>query len=167
MVQRYKFESKSQPAVHRCAIQQRCFQWFKGTNLKANHNMNWPLLFPCRAVSNGSKVQIWKQITTLDGSKIALFIAVSNGSKVQIWKQITTWMIQRWRSRSCFQWFKGTNLKANHNAMRHSTALRWAVSNGSKVQIWKQITTRISSVFFPFSLFPMVQRYKFESKSQH
>ena len=40
------------------------------------------------------------------------------------------------------------------------------VSNGSKVQIWKQITTvwRIGIKFI--TLFPMVQRYKFESKSQ-
>ena len=42
---------------------------------------------------------------------------------------------------SCFQWFKDTNLKVNHNYVN-------------------------STVLIP-ELFPMVQRYKFESKSQH
>ena len=40
------------------------------------------------------------------------------------------------------------------------------VSNGSKVQIWKQITTNYLWLVNFFQLFPMVQRYKFESKSQ-
>ena len=38
MVQRYKFESKSQLDVYYAAIPRRCFQWSKDTNLKANHN---------------------------------------------------------------------------------------------------------------------------------
>ena len=41
----------------------------------------------------------------------------------------------------CFQWFKDTNLKVNHNRMPMFT--------------------------LALKLFPMVQRYKFESKSQH
>ena len=38
MVQRYKFESKSQLFGLSFLVLLRCFQWFKGTNLKANHN---------------------------------------------------------------------------------------------------------------------------------
>ena len=38
MVQRYKFESKSQQAREANAHALRCFQWFKDTNLKVNHN---------------------------------------------------------------------------------------------------------------------------------
>ena len=39
MVQRYKFESKSQQ--YRVVPEDKvcCFQWSKDTNLKANHNM--------------------------------------------------------------------------------------------------------------------------------
>ena len=38
MVQRYKFESKSQPMDKDMAERISCFQWFKDTNLKVNHN---------------------------------------------------------------------------------------------------------------------------------
>ncbi len=38
MVQRYKFESKSQLTEDAAIIRDSCFQWFKDTNLKVNHN---------------------------------------------------------------------------------------------------------------------------------
>ena len=39
MVQRYKFESKSQLPGCNPYCCTGCFQWFKDTNLKVNHNM--------------------------------------------------------------------------------------------------------------------------------
>ena len=92
-----------------------CFQWFKDTNLKANHN-------GIVRVSNQN-------------------IAVSNGSKILIWKQITTYPARLVISSCCFQWFKDTNLKANHNLAEFVNDYVKAVSNGSKILIWKQITT--------------------------
>ena len=38
MVQRYKFESKSQLTTKDIENEKGCFQWFKDTNLKVNHN---------------------------------------------------------------------------------------------------------------------------------
>ena len=35
----------------------------------------------------------------------------------------------------CFQWFKDTNLKANHNTDGKETAKGYVVSNGSKILI--------------------------------
>ena len=35
-----------------------CFQWFKDTNLKANHNVQVLYLFIHLVVSNGSKILI-------------------------------------------------------------------------------------------------------------
>ena len=35
----------------------------------------------------------------------------------------------------CIQWFKDTNLKANHNAIIQSPSLTPAVFNGSKILI--------------------------------
>ena len=84
MVQRYKFESKSQlqrkePLMVRCCFQwfkdtnlkvnhnfvaaynkiiDGCFQWFKDTNLKVNHNRCPQYLRTRDVVSNGSKIQI-------------------------------------------------------------------------------------------------------------
>ena len=93
-----------------------CFQWFKDTNLKANHNLIFIVKIRSAIVSNGSKILIWKQITT-------------------ILRQFTT-------SKNCFQWFKDTNLKANHNSIVSSNISSPIVSNGSKILIWKQITTQ-------------------------
>ena len=36
----------------------RCFQWFKDTNLKANHNQHIPMIIGALVVSNGSKILI-------------------------------------------------------------------------------------------------------------
>ena len=35
-----------------------CFQWFKDTNLKANHNKKHWMLLKTTVVSNGSKILI-------------------------------------------------------------------------------------------------------------
>ena len=35
----------------------------------------------------------------------------------------------------CFQWFKDTNLKANHNVDEDGSKYGLVVSNGSKIQI--------------------------------
>ena len=136
----------------------RCFQWFKDTNLKANHNLAVMSTFAALVVSNGSKILIWKQITTQflndpdksccfqwfkdtnlkanhnsSVSSISSSSVVSNGSKILIWKQITTCNLRCICTNSCFQWFKDTNLKANHNSRSPCRA--------------------------SFGLFPMVQRY--------
>ena len=166
MVQRYKFESKSQ---HQCVwgfSLSCCFQWFKDTNLKANHNRGVWNTLPQPAVSNGSKIQIWKQITT---ARAAGYVVRGLFPMVQRYKfesksQHVTCI--GYILNCCFQWFKDTNLKANHNKLFVIMLVQKAVSNGSKIQIWKQITTKsLHSLRFS-KLFPMVQRYKFESKSQ-
>ena len=144
----------------------RCFQWFKDTNLKANHNSQCFAFFLRLVVSNGSKILIWKQITTTASmttlanccfqwfkdtnlkanhntcpqSALMVYV-VSNGSKILIWKQITTPSQFVLLNTCCFQWFKDTNLKANHNNWRRGSTGNRVVSNGSKILIWKQITT--------------------------
>ena len=98
-----------------------CFQWFKDTKMKANHNNNWLPIKGTKAVSNGSKILKWKQITTLSRPY--------------------------WSFLCCFQWFKDTKMKANHNVSRLLSIVIRAVSNGSKILKWKQITTE--SNLFP------------------
>ena len=58
MVQRYKFESKSQHGGSGTIPDRCCFQWFKDTNLKVNHNSVSQPTHPVLVVSNGSKIQI-------------------------------------------------------------------------------------------------------------
>ena len=110
-----------------------CFQWFKDTKMKANHNNVMEKYYLCSAVSNGSKILKWKQITT----------------KLTYWKSVD----------GCFQWFKDTKMKANHNIVVTHLCSIQAVSNGSKILKWKQITTGFQYKIFIKMLFPMVQRY--------
>ena len=147
--------------------QRSCFQWFKDTKMKANHNNTPTQHIVSHAVSNGSKILKWKQITTFLCCSFAsprcfqwfkdtkmkanhnveiifplLLLAVSNGSKILKWKQITTSDWFGSRSACCFQWFKDTKMKANHNRIKSLSSRDTAVSNGSKILKWKQITTR-------------------------
>ena len=39
-----------------CEQFEGCFQWFKDTKMKANHNTVYPWQIYTRAVSNGSKI---------------------------------------------------------------------------------------------------------------
>ena len=149
----------------------RCFQWFKDTKMKANHNRINEVLNTSPAVSNGSKILKWKQITTNLNIAISYcccfqwfkdtkmkanhnrnFLlrshncAVSNGSKILKWKQITTRIGTDKNGDGCFQWFKDTKMKANHNPYWSDNLLVEAVSNGSKILKWKQITTLLRPI---------------------
>ena len=161
-----------------------CSQWFKDTNLKANHNGCRKILQQQVIVPNGSKILIWKQITTITyrkyrpvycsqwfkdtnlkanhnrcSSLIGNSSIVPNGSKILIWKQITTAAAPIPIIVHCSQWFKDTNLKANHNPRFVVIRKPGIVPNGSKILIWKQITTSVIPVIIALTLFPMVQRY--------
>ena len=46
---------------------------------------------------------------------MARYLVVFNGSKILIRKQITTMFYDDFFNVRCFQWFKDTNSKANHN----------------------------------------------------
>ena len=161
-----------------------CFQWFKDTKMKANHNGRTVSVSSEKAVFNGSKILKWKQITT-NGYIQFLFNccfqwfkdtkmkanhnlkdradcseeAVFNGSKILKWKQITTEIVEYAPSFRCFQWFKDTKMKANHNNTWYMFPSRPAVFNGSKILKWKQITTNGKKKAEKILLFSMVQRY--------
>ena len=161
-----------------------CIQWLKDTNLKANHNDATLDVDNDIAVFNGSKILIWKQITTrgslilwqnrciqwlkdtnlkANHNMLILILrknrAVFNGSKILIWKQITTATWDAYVSKGCIQWLKDTNLKANHNFDATVKLPISAVFNGSKILIWKQITTFPKGIKFVFTLYSMAQRY--------
>ena len=63
-IQKYKFESKSQPKQSAETQGLRCINQYKNTNLKANHNRGVWRRNRQLAVSTNTKIQIWKQITT-------------------------------------------------------------------------------------------------------
>ena len=114
-------------------LKYRCFQWFKDTKMKANHNSIYFVTYRIVVVSSGSKILKWKQITT------------------QWWNVLSLCC--------CFQWFKDTKMKANHNNFTIMGQIAGVVSSGSKILKWKQITTQQRLDRMSLSLFPVVQRY--------
>ena len=80
-------------------------------------------------------------------------IVVSSGSKILKWKQITTGFVNEKINICCFQWFKDTKMKANHNGDDNMCDLVKVVSSGSKILKWKQITTKTERVDIERSCF--------------
>ena len=110
-----------------------CFQCFKDTKMRANHNLRDVLPFDRLVVSNVSKILKWEQITT-----VLVDVPAWNG---------------------CFQCFKDTKMRANHNLITSWNSSSAVVSNVSKILKWEQITTDCRPLFCLLSLFPMFQRY--------
>ena len=165
-IQKYKFESKSQPWAAECHRVEGCINQYKNTNLKANHNCSFAPMWYAAAVSTNTKIQIWKQITTKGE-----FIFEAD----QLYQPIQKY---KFESKSqpvgateikfvgCINQYKNTNLKANHNLRFCFCFPPGAVSTNTKIQIWKQITTRgCAGCQHPW-LYQPIQKYKFESKSQ-
>ena len=123
-----------------CPAILRCSRQFKVTNSKANHN----------------------KISSQEVKRVG----VPDSSKLQIQKQITTWRYRCYLNKRCSRQFKVTNSKANHNTETLNLALPKGVPDSSKLQIQKQITTRDYIQRSRILVFPIVQSYKFKSKSQ-
>ena len=67
---------------------------------------------------------------------------------------------------SCIIWYKDTNLKAIHNHRLQCVNAGGVVLSDTKIQIWKQFTTKKLCKLKIFLLYYLIQRYKFESNSQ-
>ena len=119
-----------------------------------------------RVVLDTTKVQIFKQITTL------YYQTKNFGQLFQI--------PQRYRfssksqqdgncavvTRGCFRYHKGTDFQANHNIQVPRIYRVQVVLDTTKVQIFKQITTELDWSSQDSRLFQIPQRYRFSSKSQ-
>ena len=166
IVQSYKFKSKSQRLMNTELLGVRCFRQFKVTNSKANHNLRLNMDPQHLGVSDSSKLQIQKQITTVqfwpvyDRGCFRQFKVTNSKANHNFGAPVSS------VDRRCFRQFKVTNSKANHNRRRWYACRRKGVSDSSKLQIQKQITTRLVSQSYCLEVFPIVQSYKFKSKSQ-
>ena len=70
-----------------------------------------------------------------------LRLVVADTTKVQIFKQITTLALIHCLIYSCCWYHKGTNFQANHNVFLSDVLIVTVVADTTKVQIFKQITT--------------------------
>ena len=138
--QRYRFSSKSQQSVISELFTGGCFRYHKGTDFQANHNiLKYPHL-SYFVVLDTTKVQIFKQITTLRR-------VLQDSSRLF---QIP----QRYRFSS----------KSQHSIPNVNK--KYVVLDTTKVQIFKQITTCTELSTHKGELFQIPQRYRFSSKSQ-
>ena len=85
--------------------------------------------------------------------------AVSYITKVLKWEQITTVVDMESILKSCFLYYKGTKMRANHNGIPVKRIYKPAVSYITKVLKWEQITTTDTLYCTYTQLFPILQRY--------
>ena len=139
-IQRYKFESNSQHIRRTCQVCSCCIIRYKDTNLKAIHNRREHITDPKKVVLSDTKIQIWKQFTTL--------------------------ALKGYLDNRCIIRYKDTNLKAIHNSFFITDNNGEVVLSDTKIQIWKQFTTGLNEFNQFVVLYYPIQRYKFESNSQ-
>ena len=166
-LQRYKFESNSQHIRTLNRQYFSCCYRCKDTNLKAIHNRSLAIFQVLFVVAIVAKIQIWKQFTT---------------ALTQLWWTTPLLLsLQRYKFESnsqhmtcssdhvlrCCYRCKDTNLKAIHNRDSPISTTLVVVAIVAKIQIWKQFTTCWQSYCARYKLLLSLQRYKFESNSQH
>ena len=166
LTQKYKFESNSQHDRNNGTVGQYCEFSHKNTNLKAIHNKTITILLIYSIASSHTKIQIWKQFTTLsnclngDASLRVLTQKYKFESNSQLTSNINTSSI------NCEFSHKNTNLKAIHNYECKTRNSRKIASSHTKIQIWKQFTTQLKIEMSIQELRVLTQKYKFESNSQ-
>ena len=165
ILQKYDFSSKSQrflAPLWRCPS---CLWYCKSTIFQANHNFNWisvgyyELFVILQKYDFSSKSQ-------LRGRVSRCLAAVCDTAKVRFFKQITTWTTCAWWECSCLWYCKSTIFQANHNLNNVRVVRMYAVCDTAKVRFFKQITTFGIAEIIDFSLFVILQKYDFSSKSQ-
>ena len=144
-----------------------CIRYVKDTILKAIYNRVGIESKIRPAVFDMSKIQFWKQFTTVHvdiGDRMGLYSICQRynfESNLQpfaaIWKK-------EW---GCIRYVKDTILKAIYNALRRDNHLSAAVFDMSKIQFWKQFTTVDTHYRIREQLYSICQRYNFESNLQH
>ena len=117
-------------------------------------------------VVDTTKVQFFKQITTKSRSLVSFSMLLlipqryNFSSKSQLQEHLSLLIM------SCCWYHKGTIFQANHNLILSLIAGTRVVVDTTKVQFFKQITTKEQDGSFSVSLLLIPQRYNFSSKSQ-
>ncbi len=143
-----------------------CFLYCKDTIFRANHNRAEGYSIRELVVSYIAKIRFFEQITTLICGGFfnrTLFLILQRydfSSKSQQGAAFPT------RSVSCFLYCKDTIFRANHNVRGVAVCQAVVVSYIAKIRFFEQITTIGVKVSICNTLFLILQRYDFSSKSQ-
>ena len=141
--QRYKIESNSQQECQWYYLTQSRFYHVKDTKLKAIHNTDLTMIYFTIVGFTMSKIQNWKQFTTLClfHHSIILSVLPCQRYKIESNSQLSAHAAAQWLSR--FYHVKDTKLKAIHNLENRHSHRSIVGFTMSKIQNWKQFTTRL------------------------
>ena len=139
--QRYNFSSKSQLQMWSNLIMLSCCWYHKGTIFQANHNKVLEVFVIGVVVVDTTKVQFFKQITTIIVFVINsyLLLLIPQRYNFSSKSQLTHTHIST--CCSCCWYHKGTIFQANHNVLRGDNYKNVVVVDTTKVRFFKQITT--------------------------
>ena len=124
-------------------------------------------MLPFCAVAYPTKILFWKRITAIPNSYEARaeLLLILQRYYFESESQPSS-DSQRWRTCCCLS-YKDTILKANHSIEKSSNNRSSAVAYPTKILFWKRITATNSISFLSKKLLLILQRYYFESESQH
>ena len=118
-----------------------CYWYVKDTILKAIHNHSKIVLHLVMVVTDMSKIQFWKQFTTVGFVfvfRLWLLLICQRYNFESNSQQIYLALL----TNSCCYWYvKDTILKAIHNFEHIYLKFETVVTDMSKIQFWKQFTT--------------------------
>ena len=166
ILQKYDFSSKSQHNKKNIITRLRCLWYCKSTIFQANHNCSEVFCYWWCDVCDTAKVRFFKQITTLSIRLLLIlmmFVILQKYDFSSKSQQIACLVILISR---CLWYCKSTIFQANHN-IRHSVGHRTNdVCDTAKVRFFKQITTHSVARIAVETMFVILQKYDFSSKSQ-
>ena len=143
-----------------------CLRYCKSTIFQANHNRATHAVPRYCVVCDTAKVRFFKQITTLILVQpiIKLLFAILQKYDFSSKSQPKTWQFPTLFC--CLRYCKSTIFQANHNLLAPPQNTEFVVCDTAKVRFFKQITTKMNYLHSMMSLFAILQKYDFSSKSQ-
>ena len=113
--QRYRFSSKSQQVLMTLIRYHSCFRYHKGTDFQANHNAVQRSETGCAVVLDTTKVQIFKQITTISVLLEDVWVLFQIPQRYRFSSKSQHVLVCLLFRNCCFRYHKGTDFQANHN----------------------------------------------------
>ena len=165
--QRYNFESNLQRKEVWEPNRPNCIRYVKDTILKAIYNVLAHGNLSRPTVFDMSKIQFWKQFTTVDSCFISAKSLYSICQRYNFESNLQQHIYSLSAIRNCIRYVKDTILKAIYNLQPLIKRNKVTVFDMSKIQFWKQFTTGWPWLTFLPVLYSICQRYNFESNLQH
>ena len=144
-----------------------CCLSYKDTILKANHSQVQQSTYVAMAVAYPTKILFWKRITAhaVQAYGIERLLLILQRYYFESESQ-RGWSAIYIRTCCCLS-YKDTILKANHSGLQKTALRTIAVAYPTKILFWKRITAGVNAINAVLLLLLILQRYYFESESQH